>query len=51
MQFSPTSNHFVPLWSKHSPQPLVLKHPQSVPLFMSRDQVSHPHKTTRQIAV
>jgi hypothetical protein len=29
MQFSPTSCHFIPLWSKYSPHHPVLKHPQS----------------------
>jgi hypothetical protein len=29
MQFSPTSCHFIPLWSKYSPQHPVFKHPQS----------------------
>jgi hypothetical protein len=29
MQFSPTSCHFISLWSKYSHHP-VLKHPQSV---------------------
>jgi hypothetical protein len=29
MQFSPTSCHFIPLWSKYSTQCPVLKHPQS----------------------
>jgi hypothetical protein len=28
MQFSPPSCHFIPLWSKYSPQHPVLKHPQ-----------------------
>jgi hypothetical protein len=28
MQFSPPSRHSIPLWSKYSPQHLVLKHPQ-----------------------
>jgi hypothetical protein len=46
MQFSPTSRHFIPLWSKHSLQHLVLKHPQSVFLLNVRDQVSHPYRTT-----
>jgi hypothetical protein len=27
MQFSPPSHHFIPLWSKYSPQHPVLKHP------------------------
>jgi hypothetical protein len=30
MQFSPMSCHFIPLWSKYSPQHLVLKHPKSM---------------------
>jgi hypothetical protein len=30
MQFSPASCHFIPLWSKYSPQHHVLKHPQSM---------------------
>jgi hypothetical protein len=30
MQFSPTSYHFIPLWSKYSPQHPVLKHPESI---------------------
>jgi hypothetical protein len=30
MQFSPTSLHFLSLRSKHSPQHLVQKHPQSI---------------------
>jgi hypothetical protein len=30
MQFSSVSCHFIPLWSKYSPQPHVLKHPQFV---------------------
>jgi hypothetical protein len=30
MQFSPPSRHCVPLRSKHTPQHLVLKHPQSM---------------------
>jgi hypothetical protein len=29
MQFSPTSGHFISLWSKYSPQYPVLKHTQS----------------------
>jgi hypothetical protein len=29
MQFSPTSCHFIPLWSKYSPQHPIFKHPQS----------------------
>jgi hypothetical protein len=29
MQFSPTSRHFISLWSKYSPQCPVLKYPQS----------------------
>jgi hypothetical protein len=28
MQLSPLSRHFIPFWSKYSPQHLVLKHPQ-----------------------
>jgi hypothetical protein len=30
MQFSPTSNHFISLRLKYSPQHPVLKHPQSL---------------------
>jgi hypothetical protein len=30
MQFSPTSCHFIPLWSKYSPQHRVRTHLQSV---------------------
>jgi hypothetical protein len=30
MHFSPTSGHFISLWSKYSPQHPVLKHPQSI---------------------
>jgi hypothetical protein len=40
MQFSPTSCHFVPLWSKYSPQHLSLCSSLNV-----KYQVSHPHKT------
>jgi hypothetical protein len=28
-QFSPSSCHFIPLWSKYSPRHPVLKHPQT----------------------
>jgi hypothetical protein len=30
MQFSPTSHHFIPLWSNYSPHHPGLKHPQSM---------------------
>jgi hypothetical protein len=30
MQLSPPSRHFIPLWSKYSPQHPVLKHPQFI---------------------
>jgi hypothetical protein len=30
MQFPQISRHIIPLWSKHSPQHPVLKHPQSM---------------------
>jgi hypothetical protein len=30
MQISPSSSHFIPVWSKYSSQHLVLKHPQSM---------------------
>jgi hypothetical protein len=30
MYFCPPSRHFIPLWSKYSPQHPVLKHPQSM---------------------
>jgi hypothetical protein len=33
MQLFPSSNHFIPLWSKYSPLQHVLKHPQS--MFLS----------------
>jgi hypothetical protein len=33
MQFSPTSRHFISLWSKYSPQHPVLKHPQVICLL------------------
>jgi hypothetical protein len=29
MQFSPTSCHFIPLWSKYSPKHPVFKYPQN----------------------
>jgi hypothetical protein len=48
IQFSPTSCHFVKLWSKRSPQHPVLKHPQSMFLNV-RDQVSHPCRTIGKI--
>jgi hypothetical protein len=34
MQFSPTSYHFIPLWSKCSPQHPVLTHPQFIWYFL-----------------
>jgi hypothetical protein len=34
MQFSPTSYHFIPLWSKYSPQHPALKHPQPTQSMM-----------------
>jgi hypothetical protein len=50
MQFSPTSCHFVSLWSKYSPP-----HPVSTVSLCSslnvRDQVSHPYRTTGNIIV
>jgi hypothetical protein len=36
MQFSPTSCHFISLWSKYSPQHSVLKHPQSLYLLYTK---------------
>jgi hypothetical protein len=48
MQSSPASLHFLTLRSKYSPQPPVLRHPQSV--FFPY-QVSHPYKTTGKIMV
>jgi hypothetical protein len=47
-QFSPPFHHFIPLWSKYSPQHPGLRHLQSVFL---RDQVSHPYRTTGKIIV
>jgi hypothetical protein len=46
MQFSPTSCHSNPLWSKYSPQYLVLEHPQSVPAVLSETKF---HKTKGKI--
>jgi hypothetical protein len=38
MQFSPSSFHFISLWSKYSPQHPVVKHPQSV--FLPSDPIA-----------
>jgi hypothetical protein len=47
MLFFPTSCHFISLRSKYSPQtPSVSVFP-----LMSRDQISHPHRTTGKIIV
>jgi hypothetical protein len=34
MKLSPTSCHFIRLWSKYSPQQPFIKHPQSVFLWL-----------------
>jgi hypothetical protein len=49
IQFSPTSCHFIPFWSKYFQHP-ILKRPQPMFLFNVRDQVSHPYRTTGKIA-
>jgi hypothetical protein len=50
MQPSPTSCHFISLWSKYSPQHPVLKHSLCFS-YNVRDQVSHPYRTTGKIIV
>jgi hypothetical protein len=49
MQFSPTSCHFISLWSKYSRQHPVLKHPQSMFPLKVIDQFSHQYETTGKI--
>jgi hypothetical protein len=51
IEFSPPSLHFIPLFSKYSPQHPVLKYSQSVFLRNIRNQISHPYKTTGKIIV
>jgi hypothetical protein len=51
MQFSPVSNHFLPLKSKHSPQHPILSHSVYGPSLRMRDQVSYSYKTTGKFMV
>jgi hypothetical protein len=51
MQFSPTSRHFIPLRSRHSPQHTVLKYFSIYSSLNIRDQVSHPYRPTGKIIV
>jgi hypothetical protein len=38
MKFSPATYHFIPVWSKYSPQHPVLKHPAySLPLMLETE--------------
>jgi hypothetical protein len=46
MQFTPPSRHFIPLWSKYSPQHPVLKHPQ----FMFLTEMKTCRRTLREIS-
>jgi hypothetical protein len=48
MQFSPTSHHFISLWSKRSSQHPVLKHPQSMLLTYCQRQSFTPIQNHRQ---
>jgi hypothetical protein len=50
MKLSPTSHHFISLWSKYSLQHPVLKHNLCSSLNV-RDQISHPYRTTGKIII
>jgi hypothetical protein len=50
MQFSPTSCHFISLRSKYSQHP-VLKHRGVRSSLHTRDQASHPYRTTGKIII
>jgi hypothetical protein len=51
VRFSSNSYHFVPLWSKYSPQHPVLNTLSLCSSFNVRHQVPHPYRTTGKLIV